>query len=338
MKKLLICILSICMIMMTGCSSGKKENTSGNIDDAPAVVDEQPEEFIVINNDSYDELVKILDGKNLYRPDEFYKGEFSNTIGLTGYQYEWMKTSVNGKEFTLGNTVYHLTGEVLGGRSSQIRFEAEEATLYLCKDDAGYWGLYVTEKGTNGPVGIPYTIADQFTVWQENEAWNKGYIKLKEKVYTRKQNNEGCTIVLAYRRFYCGINKEFYDKVVVSSCAKSSLIIRVDKSAENYDYYISLSKDMDSATFELGDVSKIGGRPKADLLGSSVFPQYHSAANSPFDQYEEDGMIWFSIYERILGEFYFYDHAEWDYNLKCQDAKYTVNVYTNYFFLPKNFK
>ena len=147
MKKLMIIALTVCMFVLTGCSSEKKPEQDPQVDDGPAVVDEKPAEFIVINNDSYDELVAILNDKNLYKPDEFYKGEFSNQNGLSGYQYEWAKSSVNGKEFTLGNTVYHLTGEVKGG-SSRIRFEAEEATFYLAKDNEGY-GSSTNDKRKN---------------------------------------------------------------------------------------------------------------------------------------------------------------------------------------------
>lgn len=337
MKKLMIIALTVCMFVLTGCSSEKKPEQDPQVDDGPAVVDEKPAEFIVINNDSYDELVAILNGKNLYKPDEFYKGEFSNQNGLSGYQYEWAKSSVNGKEFTLGNTVYHLTGEVKGG-SSRIRFEAEEATFYLAKDNEGYWGLYITDKGTSGPVGIPYVIAEQFTYWHENEAWNKGYIQLKEKLSVNKHDFDGYTSVIVDRVFYCGINKEFYDKVIVSNCAKSTLIIRIDKSYDNYEYTVTLNDDYTSATLVMGDVSKFGPTPKAALYGGSVFPQYIPAANSKQEQYEEDGMIWFRIFDMEIGRYVLSGDRELELTQTIHDAKYTVNVYTNHLFLPKDYK
>ncbi|MBR2685800.1 MAG: hypothetical protein IKE59_07110 [Erysipelotrichaceae bacterium] len=339
MKKWIIFLFAACMLSLTACSSGNKpeEPETPKVDDEPVTEEVQPEEFIVINNDSYEELVKILDGKNLYKPDEFYKGEFTSQIGLAGYQYIWAESSINGKEFKLGDTVYHLTGEVKG-HSDRIRFEAEEATFYLAKDTEGYWGLYITDKGTNDPVGLPYAIGEQFTYWHENEAWNSGYVQIKEKIDVEKHDVTGYSIIRATRKFYAGVNKDFYEKVIVSNCAKSTLIFRIDKSYDNYDYIATLSPDYSSVTLEMGDVSQFGPTPKAALYGGTIFPEYHPAANTAPEQYEEDGMIWFLIYTQGAGEFIIQEGREPELSYKFQDAEYKVDVYTNHLFLPKDYK
>ena len=343
MKKMTAFLLVLLLLMgMTACGKSTDNGNNGNTDEDPAIVepgdevaDEVVDEFINGNTEDLAEVIKALDGKDILEKSDFYKSEFTNQNGLAGYTYDWRRISMKDMEMTIAEDVYHLTGEVKGG-GSRIRFEAEEATFYLMKED-GYWGLYVTEKGTSSPVGLPYIITEQFTYWGENEAWNQGLIKLKEETALDRYDGDGTIFIRVKQQFYCGVEKGFYEKVLTSKCAESSLIIRIDKSGENYEHHVTLSEDLASATLEVGGATQFGPTPKAGLLGGTVFPKYAAAANSDYDQVEEDGMIWFLIYENDLGEFQFVGDDRYYTDTFC-GAKYSADIYVSELFLPKNYK
>ena len=56
------------------------------------------------------------------------------------------------------------------------------------------------------------------------------------------------------------------------------------------------------------------------------------------EQYEEDGMIWFRIFDTEIGRYVMSGDRELELTQTIHDAKYTVDVYTNHLFLPKDYK
>ncbi len=342
MKKIIALLLILCLLLTAcgggGSPQGQVDNDAQTKNETPA-----PQKDPAADVSSFDDVVKLLQGRDLYIRDYYFKNDFTNP-SLLGYvdisQYAWVKFAIAGKDMTVGDKTYHLTGEAkpwtYPDGSLDIRFEAEEASCFLHRDKNGYWSLYCCEKGISNPVGDPYILVDQFTYWKGVEAWNKGYLQFKEKIDI--DNRDG--FVDIYNNYYFGINKDFYNAQLSGEGFNSVVVIQVEKTAENYNYTVKLSPDLSVVTYEIGSETKNGGNHKYTSLGIPVLPVYNGTIGNyaTKEQYEEDGMIWFLVHRDSIGTFTPQEIEKGKLEQKTAMPKIKVSIYMNHFFLPKDYK
>lgn len=336
MKKTMMILLTLLLLLTGGCSGKNNNGDTGKVDDTPA---SQPAEFIK-PSENFSELVKALNGKALYERSDFFKQDFTNPSAI-GYvrtsDYAYKKFTVTEKEMTIGEDVYPLTGEIkmLDGGNC-FRIEAENATIFLQKDKNGYWGLYCCDKGTLSVTGIPYALTNQVTYWHGVEAENKGFFDQKEEIGVEKINDN---IRVSYK-YWFAVDKAFYDSLIYSNTFDSTLVMKIEKSAENYDVTVTYDPASGTASLTYGGVSKYGSSVGYISLGASICPIYSVAASVSYGpvQYEENGKIWFLVCEDDVDYFFADEIKDKPVSHKMTRKKITVSDYMNHFFLPKDYK